>query len=585
MSQRASPIRGVVSAAILIALATASPAPAIIPHTEEAVTRGLVYVMQDFPQAYGYLGFGCGFADLDGDGDPDVVIIGAKDRRVGLFENDGTGHFTDRSLTSGIPLLPAGSAFAAADYDGDGDLDLYFTQTALSSQVPQPSLLLRNDGAFQFTDVTAAAGVGDLGDGKGAAWGDLDGDGWLDLYVCNYNGIVGGANTVNIDNKLYRNLGDGTFEDISAAQGVGSEAFGFQPIWFDYDRDGDPDLYISNDRGPLSGRANELWRNDDGQLVDVSVASGAGVSLDSMGVACGDFDGNGWPDLYCTNVPGVGGMNNPLLLNQGDGTFIESGLAAGVDNPPINGASWGSIFYDYDNDGRLDLYVNNMFMPNTFYSHDGAFPCLEIAVAANVIAAVGNCSPPGPNCRASFGSAVADVDNDGDMDLLVNNLGGNVELFINHDGQTRNWIKFDLVGQGANRFAVGGSIDTRVGGSWLFREIIAGGNGYLGQNELIVHVGLGAATVADEVVVVWPNGDTRTLTGLQGNRTWRIYPLERLGDGDGDGQIDSDDVAILVAVLLGADSDPDHFVLNDMNGDGAVNGRDLQLFVDAMLAP
>ena len=123
------------------------------PFTEEAVARGLVYQIEDYPQAHGNFGFGCGFADLDADGDQDVIILGRADTMVGIFENDGTGHFTDRTMSSGIPPLAEGSGFAAADYDGDGDIDIYFTQMAL------PNVLVRNDGGFQFTDVSDAAGV------------------------------------------------------------------------------------------------------------------------------------------------------------------------------------------------------------------------------------------------------------------------------------------------------------------------------------------------------------------------------------------------------------------------------------------
>ncbi|MCG8404360.1 MAG: CRTAC1 family protein [Phycisphaerales bacterium] len=531
------------------------------PFLEEAQPRGLVYAMQDYPQIYGNPGFGCGFADLDNDHDPDIVIIGATSGLVGIFENDGSGRFTDRSTGNGIPILPAGSAFAAADYDADGDLDLYLTQFG------DANVLVRNDGNFQFTDVTGTAGVCDNGAGEAASFGDYDGDGWLDLYLCNYNGNFPG--TENINNKLYRNTGQGTFQDVSVAQGVDNAGNSFQAVWFDYDRDGDVDLYLSNDRGHLNGLPNQLWRNDGGQLVNVSAGSGADLGLFSMGVACGDFDGNGWPDLYCTNIGGYEDGFNPLFLNQGNGTFVEASAPAGVDQYIT---SWGSIFFDYDNDGHQDLYVNNMFQPNALFVSDGTFPCVEIAASVNVTAST----------QPSFGSAVADVDNDGDLDLLVNNLEGNVELFINYEGETRNWIKYRMIGRGNNLFAVGCNVDTRVGGTWQFREIIAGGNGYLGQNELIIHVGLDDATLIDEVVVTWPGGGTRTLTSLPVNQTYPLYPPERLGDSDADGDVDLDDVDDFVFVILGNDTNVDHVALSDMDGNSIVDGKDLQAFVQAM---
>jgi len=538
----------------------AAPGPVsagISPFTEEAATRGLVYTMQDYPQADGYLGFGCAFADLDGDGDADAVIVGASGGQVGLFENDGTGHFTDRSSASGLPSLVEASAIAAGDVDGDGDLDLYLTQLG------EANVLALNEGGFTFSDASVAAGVADVGAGKGAAFGDFDDDGWLDLYVTNYNGIVPG--TEDIDNKLYRNLGNGVFEDVSVAQTVDDFGYGFQPVWFDYDRDDDVDLYLSNDRGHLPPlfRPNQLWRNDDGALVNVSSGSGADVGLFSMGVACGDFDGNRWPDLYCTNVGNYEEGFNPLLLNQGNGTFVELSEDEGVDHFIT---SWGSIFFDYDNDADQDLYVNNMFEPNSLYDCGGGVPCVEVAVAAGVVASI----------EPSFGSAVADIDLDGDLDLLVNNLGGNVELFINHEGDARSWVRLRMEGEGANLSAVGGSIDTRIGTKWQLREILAGGNTYLGQNELTAHVGLGQASAVDEIVVVWPGGgSSRTLTDLPAGRTWTLYPPGRLGDADADEVVDLVDFLVFadcfeVALEPGCevmdfdgDSDVD---LDDFNG-------------------
>ena len=526
-------VLAVVFAAAASDHALAGP-PLVIPSLEEAVERGVIYEMGPYPQVFGAFGFSAAFCDLDDDGDPDIILMGAADGHIGIFENDGTGCFTDRSSGSGIANLGDPSALVAGDIDGDGLPELYLTQLSL------PNILYHNDGGFQFSDITAAAGVGDDGPAMGACFGDFDGDTRLDLYVCNYNGQVPGSEKK--DNKLYRNLGGGLFEDVSVAQTVDDFGYGFQAVWFDYDLDGDVDLYLSNDRGhqkPLF-RTNQLWRNDNGNLVNVSVGSGADLGLFSMGVACGDFNGNGRPDLYCTNIAGYEDGFNPLFLNMGGAPpFVEASATAGVANWIT---SWGSIFYDFDNNGFNDLYVNNMFAPNTLYLSSGTFPCTEIGAAAAVVG----------NTGVSFSSAVADIDDDGDLDLLVNNLGGNVELFINREGQQRQWVKFRMVGLGFNVLAVGGRIVAHIGGRVQLQEILAGGNGYLSQNDLVMHLGLDRALVVDQLEVSWPGGTTtRTLTDVPAGSTWTLYPPGRLGDADGGGVVDLADFVVFAGCFNG----------------------------------
>ncbi len=548
----------------------------IIPYTEEASARGLNYVMQDLEDNQGHLGFGCGFADLDNDGDPDAIIMGAVDGHVGIFENNGSGNFTDRSQAGGIPSLSQATGFVAFDYDGDGDIDLYFTQIGVAN------VLARNDGDFKFTNVASQAGVADLGDGESASAADFDGDGWLDLYVCNYTGLTNGTK-----NKLYKNLGNGTFQDVSVNQTVDDHGFSFQSVWFDYDRDGDVDLYLSNDRAVIHPpfRGNQLWRNDNGKLVNVSIGSGADLRLYSMGIAAGDLDGNGFPDIYVTNIEFYEEGWNPLLLNQGNGIFVQSCFEAGVCDFIT---SWGSIFFDFDNDSYMDLYVNNMFEPNVLYKCSGEFPCQEVARSANVAAVRENPfdslsiddNPLPSSEQESFSSAVADVDNDGDMDLLVNNLSGNVHLLINHEGEKRNWIRYKMIGQNNNKFAVGGNIDTRTGNKWQYREIYAGGNSYLGMNEYTIHVGLDNGSVVDEAQASWPGGATkRTLTSLPTNRTWTIYPPELLGDADLNGAVNLSDFVVLSNCSQNPSFQPGCEIV-DLNGDSTVDINDLNAFLN-----
>jgi hypothetical protein len=496
------------------------------PFTDEAVARGLSYLIQGpVFGADSLWGYGCGFADLDNDGDQDIILTGKVDHTVGLFENNGSGVFTNRSVTDGIPALTKFVGFAAADYDGDALIDIYITRLGPAGK------LYKNLGGFVFTDVTDSAGITFVGPGQGCAWADFNNDGWLDLHIASYNSQT--PNSDDIDDVLYQNDGDGTFTDVSVAQTVDEWGYGFQAVWSDYDRDGDVDLYLSQDRGhmPPLFRTNQLWRNDEGQMVNVSVGSGADVACFSMGLACGDFDGNSYPDFYVTNIATPNqplGPINPLLLNQTDGTFVESSVQYGVAN---YFHSWGCIFFDYNNDGFNDLYVNNQFDPNTFFQ-GGSLPCMEVAAICQVQG----------NAGWSYTSAVGDADNDGDLDLLVPNLSNNVQLFINHEGDNRNWVRYQFVGQGANHLGIGGNVETRVGQTWHFNEVYVGGNGFLGQNETVLTVGLDAATFADEAIAQWPGGKTtRTYTSIPANALITLYPPERLGDHEGDSDVDAAD--------------------------------------------
>ncbi|MFQ5501927.1 MAG: FG-GAP-like repeat-containing protein [Phycisphaerae bacterium] len=543
------------------------PAPAIsqVPFTEEALSRGLNYFTPE-RISISRFGYGVAFVDLDGDGDPDIVTVGAADGHAGVFENDGTGIFTDRSLNNGIPILEGRSGIVALDYDDDGDLDLFITQ------IDYGNVLARNDGNFLFTDVSTAAGVADIGRGTGATVGDYDGDGWLDIYVPNYGVDLMGQPDEDL---LFHNLGNGTFTDVASALGVADPWRGWQAVFFDMDWDGDVDLYVSNDKKVPSELTmhNRLYENIGGTFSDISASSGTDVHLYSMGLGVGDFDGNNLQDVYCTNLAIE---PNSLLLNQGGGVFTSSETLAGTESMRTG---WGAVIFDYNNDGLEDLYVCDMIGPpigalpfNRLYVHNGSWPCTDVGPALGV-----------DDARDSFAVAVGDVDDDGDLDILIQNNDDQTRLYINHEGETRRWIKLDVKGQGHNQYAIGARVRTRVGSVWRDRQIIAGGNNYKSQNELIVHFGLNDALIADEVFVMWPGGTTRTLTNLETNRTWLIFPPERLGDSNADGAINVDDVVAFVGVILGMDTDPVRTALSDMDGNGGVDGSDIAAFIQALL--
>jgi len=530
----------------------------ILPFTSEAVQRGVQYLMQGYPPSSGYSGFGMSMVDMDGDRDLDLVFLGAANGLVGLFENDGTGHFVNRSWASGIPQLTSASVVLAFDHDADGAMDLF-----LGQYMGGGNRLVRQVAPWQFVDVSLAAGLRHVLPTKGASVADFDGDGWLDLYLCNY--VVPGDPDLS-RNRLYRNRGDGTFERVAPGSDLESSRPSLQSVWSDLDLDGWQDLYLSNDRGPFLG-PNQLWRNDDGVLVDDGAGSGADVSLFSMGIAAGDLDRNGHPDYYLTNiadpVPPLLGAN-PLLLNQGDGTFVQAQQEWGIAHHLL---SWASIFWDFDNDGRLDLYVNNQFAPNTLYRQREAPPMQDVTMMAALAGTAG----------VSYVSIVGDLDADGDLDLVQNNHSGNVRIYINHEGDRRRSFRLRVVGEGPNQLGVGASATVRVGGTLQWAEVLVGGNNYLGQNEPILHFGLGDATSVDEATVRWPSGGpTRTLRGLAAGPLWTAYPPSRLGDVGGDGVVDASDWTQFVAWGLGP-LVPGREML-DLDGDGELGAKDVELF-------
>ncbi len=517
--------------------------------TDEALARGIDYqVTNDALQ----FGSGLGMVDLDNDGDPDIVALGKGDGSVGLWENDGTGNFTSRLVGSGMPVLSMPSGVSAADYDNDGDLDLHFTD------FNGPDKLMRNEGGFFFTDVSAVAGVDSTGVGFGCAWGDYDGDGWLDLYVPNR------TTTDNnfIRNHLFRNDGDGTFTDVGEALGVtDGDAPSLVAAFLDYDRDGDADLYLGNDKGAIGPWYNHMYRNNgDGTFTDVSVATGTDADVDCMGIAWGDFNRDRHMDIYVTNIS----LGNVLLINQGDSTFADQTASAGVSS---NVVSWGTQFLDYDHDMHMDLFMTNTIGPNRMYRHDGIFPCVDMAPALGL-----------QDVNFSYVFAMGDVDLDGDLDLLTQAHNQKLRLFINNasDGA---WVKLRVVGQGNNGFAVGATIEANTGGIWQTREVQMGNN-YKAQNDHLQHIGLGSFSHIDELVVTWPGGTTRTLTGYAANQTWTIYPPERLGDGDGDGDVDHRDYRLAIESCFGAGALSPGCEVFDMDGDGDVDLVDIQTIAE-----
>ncbi|MBX3355208.1 MAG: VCBS repeat-containing protein [Phycisphaeraceae bacterium] len=575
-------------AAVMFGAVLVSPVAAqLVPFTQEALARGVNYT--PVPAGALYSGTPIGFADLNGDGHPDLIVIGNAENRVGIFENDGTGHFIDRTGTVGIPPMVKGSNFAAGDYDGDGLVDLAIAKFGGGIH------LFRNLGNFTFVEVTAQAGLTEFAATKGLSWGDLDGDGWIDLFVCNYVSAIPG--TSNARNRVWRNNGNGTFTNVAEAWGLDSKAFSFIAVLTDLDGDGDLDIYLSNDRGMMMlFEPNRYWRNDGpGKFVEIGQQNGTGVALFSMGVAVGDVDRDGRTDLYCTNLPGnVAPLfgQNPLLLQTSPGMWVQQQQEWGV---PVYASGWASIFLDIDCDGWEDLFVVNQTASNILFYNMGSPPMMDMTAFLGLAGPITN----------PYSAAYADIDGDGDLDLAVAHLGSNVQLYINHSGASNKWARFDLRGENKDLHALGGTVRVRTGSSWQMRQPMIGANGYLGQNEMTLHFGLAQASVMDEIQILWPNtGTTRVLTNYSVNQRWTLWPPSALGDANGDGivnqqdlsllavncynpvtpglerldlngdgMIDFEDYLLLTAILTGS--------MGDFNLDGVVNGADLALLLEA----
>ena len=460
---------------------------------------------------------GQAWGDYDNDSFPDLYVTDHNGRNT-LYHNNGDGTFTVPELADKVALPTSYSGGASfVDYNNDGWRDLYVLNWG-------QNVLYRNVAGVMFVDVTEKAGVGDVGNGKTAAWGDFDQDGHVDLYVANWACYpdCGRPSTGDRD-RLYHNNGDGTFTDISSALSSKIVGAGFVASFTDYDNDGDLDIYLVNDEF-INPVGNGLWRNDgpgcDGWcFTDVSQESGADAQVMGMGLATADYDNDGDQDFYFSNA---GPMT--LLQNQGNGTFTNVAALAGVETP--NSIGWGSIFFDYDNDGWQDLYLavseaaNDDGTPRNPLFHnnqDGSFA--DVSDISGV-------SDPG----STLGAAYADYDRDGRLDLLVGNTDSGYVLYRNEStgGGNNHWFALDLLGAGpVNRDAIGSRVFvTTIDGQTRMQEVICGSSLGAG-NELSLHFGLGDNPEIAELVVVWPDGERQVFENVAANRRVSLsYPVD-----------------------------------------------------------
>ncbi len=477
----------------------------------------------------GYLGIGQAWGDYDNDGWIDLFVTGNLESDV-LYRNQGDGHFIKSEFSSQVsqPAVLSGGA-VWADYDNDGWKDLYVVNHGANA-------LFHNNGRNGFTNLTEAAGVGDAGKGTTATWGDYDGDGDLDLYVANWSCFPECGDPPENDlgrDTLYRNNNDGTFDDVSYLL-AHNELLGsaFAASFSDYDNDGDQDIYVVNDmfKNPIG---NILWRNDgpgceEWCWSEVSVEAGANTYIHGMGLAIGDYDNDLDLDFYFSDM--VNRM--ALLQNQGDGMFVDKAREAGVAVGPSSAVGWGTIFFDYDNDSWLDLYLTTTeFIQYDVYSGPIAmlaeFPDFLFKNAADGTFIDETPASWLEQPRPSMGVAYADYDNDGRVDFVVGHWNEGYTLFRNTSriAQNHNWLTVRLTGGGrVNRDAVGAKVFVTTSAGNTTMQVVKNGSSLGAGNDLALHFGLGSETI-EHLRVVWPDGSEDVIDDVTINQILSIHYL------------------------------------------------------------
>jgi hypothetical protein len=475
---------------------------------------------------------GAAWGDFDLDGCVDLYISNdnASTPSSQLFRSLCDGTFEDVTSTAGVagPLRAWGVAWA--DFDNDGDLDLYIASRSDSN------MLYRNDGDGTFTSIGVSAGVADSRGSTGVAWGDYDNDGDLDLFVANRYTNSSGTNRTD---RLYRNNGDSTFTDVAGSAGVGGQTArgSFSGVWADFNDDGHLDLYVAADF------SDDFYYENDGLGGFDNLSGTAGVDdpQHGMGTAVGDANGDGCLDVISTNNTQVLDPPDPTHLK----TFIYLNNCNAVFTPDDAGilardaVEWGVNFVDYDNDMDEDISIVaggllSFGEPNVLYENDGDGDYSDVTADSGVA-----------NSGASFGSAWADYDRDGDLDWFIANEIGSRVLFRN-DGPTGNYFAVELEGVASNRFGVGARVEIVAGGVTQVR-VIQAGESFLSAEEAVAFFGLGSETSVTSVAVEWPSGTTDNATNVNGNQ--RVLFKEGLG-------IQGQDCHLLTLGHTGSGSDP-----------------------------
>ena len=502
---------------------------------------------------------GVGLFDCDNDGKLDIVMVNGStvdryrqggDLMVTLWHQDADLKFTDITQKAGLMRKGWGMGVAVADFDNDGFLDLYVTGYG-------GNVLYRNKGNCTFEDVTDKAGVRAVGFSTGAAWADYDRDGNVDLFVsryvhvdmehlpvfgsskfCNFKGVpvqCGPWGMQGESDLLFHNKGDGTFEEVSKKAGVSdpNQYYGLGVIWGDYDNDGWPDLFVADDATP-----NYLYHNNhDGTFTDVGMLtgialSGAGQAQGSMGVTWGDYDHDGRLDMFITEFAD---QPNTLYHDLGGSVFEDASLRSQLGQRSMPYVGWGTSFFDMDNDGWLDLFVAN---GHVYPQMDGvpgsaayAEPMLlhrnnRDGTFDEVSAQAGLADMP---MKSRRGAAFGDIANNGNIDIVILNVGEPPSLLLNTSKNTNHRVLFKLVGTKSNRAAIGARVSIHAAGVTQFDEVRGGGS-YLSQNDLRLHFGLGTANKIDSVEVRWPSGKLERLKDVSADNIYTIIEGQGIKD-------------------------------------------------------
>ena len=498
---------------------------------------------------------GVGLFDCDNDGKLDIAVVNDStidsarhggDPMVTLYHQDANLRFTDITKAAGLTRRGWGMGVAVGDYDNDGLPDLYVTGYG-------GNVLYHNLGNCRFEDVTDRAGVRGGAFGTGAAWADYDRDGQLDLFVSRYVRTdldhlpTAETNAPNFFHKgirvespwtmsgesdlLFHNRGGGTFEEVSKRAGVSDPEHrdGLGVVWGDYDNDGWPDLYVANDAGP-----NFLYRNrHDGTFEEVAMLSGValgaeGQQFGSMGVDFGDFDHDGQLDIVVANYAD---QPKELYWNRGTLGFIDLTWASHIGKSSLPYVSWGTGFVDLDNDGLPDILMANGHIypevdtvPNEVKYRE---PFLLFHNLGNRVfeemAATSGLNDGALQSRR--GVAFGDINNDGNIDFVVFNVGAPPSLFINETKNSNHRVLFKLVGKRSNRAAIGARVTVSTAGRSQFDEV-RGGSSYLSSNDQRLHFGLASDAVMEKVEIRWPNGTVETLRNVAADAIYTLVESE-----------------------------------------------------------